>query len=568
MAEMILPGTYIEERAEGLISAGRVATGIVGIVGTAAAGPVDSPAALSGYADALEKFGAPDDFNQPRDGTPLTLVRALKYLYGNGATSVIAVRAAKGGNDVNELDKMKAKYLVRDDAGNEVVKLAALTPGTWANDMQIKVEEAKSNAQIVREQHKDPLNQLNYGHIAPLDKNQIRVYNGITKQWVSPRVKYEQTNAVTPGAGEVVIVAATGALKFPASEAPNVANGDMLEAFYEVDRNHCVQISLTFGAKSEVYTVPDGRWLAELISNKKQPSKLVTATVDVARGTQKPKRLDKPEFFGAGSNTGNNGADAGAEDYARGLNALANKLVNIVVLAGQDVDKRGTELLDHLKSTEETDHERIGVIGAKPDDFLTLNKSDGRLIVVAPGLIEKDKNETITELPTGYTAAAVAGLISSLPVQASLTNKPINLPGLRSADEFNRGEQIELLKGNLLTIINKEKSLRVLRGITTAGEGTPFALITTRRIVDYAKYGVRSAANPYLGRLNNARVRAALKATIDGFLTRMVNDEALTSYMLDVAATRSQEIAGEVSVIMTLQPTFSIEFIRVVMNLQ
>jgi len=34
-----------------------------------------------------------------------------------------------------------------------------------------------------------------------------------------------------------------------------------------------------------------------------------------------------------------------------------------------------------------------------------------------------------------------------------------------------------------------------------------------------------------------------------------------------VTATRAQEIAGEVSVVMTLQPTFSIEFIRVVMNL-
>ena len=85
--------------------------------------------------------------------------------------------------------------------------------------------------------------------------------------------------------------------------------------------------------------------------------------------------------------------------------------------------------------------------------------------------------------------------------------------------------------------------------------------------MDYAKYGVRYAANPYIGRLNNARVRAALQSTLDAFLTRMVEDEALTGYELQVTATRPQEIAGEVSVVMTLQPTFSIEFIRVVMNL-
>ena len=90
----------------------------------------------------------------------------------------------------------------------------------------------------------------------------------------------------------------------------------------------------------------------------------------------------------------------------------------------------------------------------------------------------------------------------------------------------------------------------------------------TRRIVDYAKYGVRSAANPYLGRLNNSRVRSAMQATLEAFLTRMVEDEALTGFELSVSATRAQEIAGEVAVVMTLQPTFSIDFIRVIMNLR
>ena len=121
--------------------------------------------------------------------------------------------------------------------------------------------------------------------------------------------------------------------------------------------------------------------------------------------------------------------------------------------------------------------------------------------------------------------------------------------------------------GNVLALVPK-LGYRVVKGLTTAGEGEPFSAIPTRRIVDYAKYGVRSAANPYIGRLNNARVRGALKSTLDAFLTRMVEDEALTGYSLEVSATRAQEIAGEVNVTMTLQPTFSIDFIRVTMNLQ
>jgi hypothetical protein len=156
-------------------------------------------------------------------------------------------------------------------------------------------------------------------------------------------------------------------------------------------------------------------------------------------------------------------------------------------------------------------------------------------------------------------------LISSFPAQTSLTNKTLNVPGL--ATSFNRGEQGQLIRRNVLAVVEREGGLRVLKGITTAGEGTPFSAIPTRRIVDYAKYGVRSAANPYIGRLNNARVRAALQSTLDAFLTRMVEDEALTGYELQVTATRAQEIAGEVNVVMTLQPTFSIEYVRVVMNL-
>ena len=89
-----------------------------------------------------------------------------------------------------------------------------------------------------------------------------------------------------------------------------------------------------------------------------------------------------------------------------------------------------------------------------------------------------------------------------------------------------------------------------------------------RRIVDYAKAGVRLGSNPYIGKLNNARVRAALKATLDGFLSQMVLDEMLVGYDLDVNATRSQEIRGIAAVAMTLRPTFSIDFIRVTMTLE
>jgi hypothetical protein len=48
----------------------------------------------------------------------------------------------------------------------------------------------------------------------------------------------------------------------------------------------------------------------------------------------------------------------------------------------------------------------------------------------------------------------------------------------------------------------------------------------------------------------------------------MVLDEMLVSYQLDVTATRAQEIQGIAVVAMTLEPTFSIDYIRVTMTLQ
>jgi tail sheath protein len=640
MAEMIIPGTYVDVLTEGLISAGRIATGVVGVIGTAASGPIDVPLTLASFSQARDIFGLPDVAARPDDGAnPLTLVRALQYIYNNGASSVIAVRVAGGS-------AASATFTLTDASSPalSVAVLTAATPGTWANDMRVAVDEADQDSHV-SETQTSGFSRLRYTRVVISAENHIRITRGDTRRVDSPVIIYKRVvtdeavrlaadgrfilsarpieqvapiNTVTvlaadgstvrsyrdthilygagaaPAAGEIRIDTATGIVTFEASqvptaaqrvvatyaagspaptagqvlvtvwdgslqfatgESPNQDNGDKLTADYLVDRANSVKVTLTAGAVVERYIVPDGIMLAARINDA---SKLVTAAVDGANGGRLPK-TGVSAFFGAGSNTrGSNGADAGDDDYAAGLEAISNMIVNIVHLAGQDT-RMGSTLAGHLNSTQETDHERIGVIGASgttATEILGHEVSSDRIVLVAPGLRLSDGST----LPAAYAAAAIAGIISSLPVQTSLTNKVINVPGL--ALDFNRGQQEQLISRNVLTIVSKE-GFRVVKGITTSGEGTPF-----RRIVDFAKYGVRSAANSYIGRLNNSRVRAALKATLDAFLTRMVESEALTAYELEVSATRPQEIAGEVSVVMTLQPTFSIDFIRVTMILK
>jgi len=166
-------------------------------------------------------------------------------------------------------------------------------------------------------------------------------------------------------------------------------------------------------------------------------------------------------------------------------------------------------------------------------------------------------------LPGTYAAAAVAGLISTLSVQTSPTNKVI--PGAtRLSQRFTYGEEVDLLKSRVL-VLEERGGVRVVRGLTS--DSGPFKEITTRRITDFAKSGIRQVAAPFIGRLNNQRVRKALNGAINGFLTGMVADEALVAYELSVTATRQDEIAGRAMVNVLMQPTFSITFIPVTLTL-
>ena len=59
-----------------------------------------------------------------------------------------------------------------------------------------------------------------------------------------------------------------------------------------------------------------------------------------------------------------------------------------------------------------------------------------------------------------------------------------------------------------------------------------------------------------------------MQGAIASFLDGMVGDEALTAYTLEVTATRDDEIGGRAVVNAVLQPTFSIDYIAVTLNLQ
>lgn len=457
---MILPGTYIEVRDEGLITAGAVATGNIGIIGTASNGPVNEVQLLGSLSEAKEIFGDKDEF-QGSGNKELTLIRALEFIYQNGGKTIYAVRTAKK-------DVSKASYSLSQST-TKLLTLEAKTPGSWGNEIAIQITKSSDG----------------------------------NKQPKIVQLIHDKTE-----------------------ESYQIKNIEELEE--QINKNSSLVIA------------------KELTKTKTNKEKL-------------PDDIPSTTKFTGGTN----GEDASTDDYKESLALLENEIINIVLLAGQD-NTMASVLEGHLKMTAEIKRERIGIIGSGTDTLDDIAKhtlNNERLIFTAPGILSTSNNKQY-KLSGAYMAAAVAGLIASLPPKTSPTNKTLVIEGL--SKEFN-SSQLEKLVSSRVLVVEKRNGFRIVKGITT--DDGAWKQITTRRIVDYAIYGVRSSCDPYIGKLNNERVRGAMKATLDSFLTGMVDSEALVGYTLNVSATRGQEIAGKVMVEMTLQPTFSIDFIQVTMYL-
>jgi hypothetical protein len=571
MAETVLPGVSIEVRAEGLIIPLGVTIGTLGVVGTASKGPVDKPVLLGSYAEAQETFGAYDPWI---DGASdeLTLVRALELAFSQGATTVIAVRVAGAGATA-------ADYLL-SSAGGDNVRLTAKSPGTWGNDLSINVAPATENAFIEGEEHPGGAAiSLAQPTVVASARNRITLYtdaDGITRPL---QIRYDGD----PGAvasGQVEVNRGTGALTFFAGEEPGAA--DRVTASYVVAAADAVKVTLRRGRSEEVYTVVSGNDLAADVNRLSawvyvgppDPPDPLNPPTPLANAGELPSPSVPPDAFaafGTGANArGDNGA-SGA-DYQAGLEALLNEPAHIIVAAGQD-DSFGDELAAHCQraSSDLLKRDRIAVVGSRLGASLsdlqghTLNSD--RVIFVGPGIKVNDRAATPpveVTLPGAYTAAAVAGLIASFEPHVSPTNKVLPVGGLERV--FTTPELRSLVQSRVLAL-EKRDGFRIVKGITSSTD-TAWHQITTRRIVDYAKAGVRSAANPFIGKLNNERVRGALRSSINSFLADMIESEMLISYELDVSATRQQEIRGIVQVTMVLRPTFSIDFIRVTIFLE
>jgi len=577
MGNMILPGTYIEVRAEGLIAPGQVTVGNVGVIGTAAKGPVGVPVELGSFDDATQNFYTYDAWIDGKSNE-LSLVRALEQAFNHGATTVFAVRVAGSSNAA-------ATYKVKSASG-DCVLFTAKSAGTWGNDISFNVAPADDNAVITNEGHlgNEPAPMtLKHIPIVKSARNRVILHIDATNVTKSLKLFYggglPDDDPGAPVAGQVKINRATGALAF----GDAVLAADEVTATYLVSKTDlvdpkkviAVKVTLQLDQRKETYTVVDGQTLVSQINDPDSGSAWITAS-PLANAAELLK-LSDPPLSVANLSGGDNGEVTSAANFETGLSKILNEEAHIIIAAGQADQEQiddvsfGAKLDQHCQvaSTDEIQHERIGLVGCRlaptVDDLRGHNLDSDRIIFVAPGIQSTDAasgKEVI--LPGAYTAAAVAGLLASFPAHISLTNKPLAVDGLQQI--YTRPELETLVESRVL-VVERRNGFKIVKGITTTTDSA-FSQITTRRIVDFAKFGVRSAADPFIGLLNNDRVRTALRASINSFLAQMMDNEMLVAYDLSVSATREEQIQGIARVNMTLQPVFSIDFIKVTMVLQ
>jgi Phage tail sheath protein subtilisin-like domain/Phage tail sheath C-terminal domain len=565
IVEMIVPGTYIEVRAEGLLSVGAIATGNIGLIGTAEMGSADIQS-LSSFEEGRARFGERGDWDPRASDTNLTLVRALRLLFDDGASTVYARRV------FDPTKAVAATYTLGADGADSGLKLRARTPGTWGNRLQVRIEPAEQpdlvngevvvrsngtlslSARAVFEPPAPSAPALPPGDSpAPPSEPSLGVIavreNGLLQRYqLKKSAPSTQVAQLNPSNRTFTL------LNRPAPTAE-------IRASYYVPAEDLRKVTFRYGNLQEVYIVPSLSYLAQMLKDELNPSRLVEVVDRTGDGL--PKATTRFEPFAAGDN-----GTVSTADYQSALDEMVDRDVQILVVP-RNFTQIKSAILGHLEKTENLGRERIAVVGADSSDVQKILENanevaDKRLILVAPGIQQEDPNTgRLLTLPPSFAAAAVAGRLSSVSPHVSLTNK--TLPGIEKlATEYNYGDLKALLQNRVLPLQTK-RGVRVTRAITT--DDGAFKQISVRRIVDYAKEGTRRGANQYIGKLNNRRVRENLRTTLDGFLADLVLREFLTKYNLEVKATRAMEIRGEVLVTMDLKPTFSIDYIRVVMTL-
>lgn len=161
---------------------------------------------------------------------------------------------------------------------------------------------------------------------------------------------------------------------------------------------------------------------------------------------------------------------------------------------------------------------------------------------------------------------AVAGLVGRLNPRESPTFKPVPLFGISPA-RYRESELNRLLGSatNLLVVQERVgRGVVVLRGLDTSGDQ-----ISVTRVADIAIRETKAISENFIGQLNSAEARLALKQQIVATFTRMEREGSLVpstdgkdpAFLVDVYSTQLDFAQGIVRIDIAIRPVRSIDYI-------
>jgi hypothetical protein len=311
-------------------------------------------------------------------------------------------------------------------------------------------------------------------------------------------------------------------------------------------------VTLTFGDVQETFRNLTGTTVASTLDTN---SALVSATAGAS--TNLPVAGISNLSAGNHPTTGDYTTALQQLELDPGIDMVMPSIQNFAA-AGLDVNQVHAAIEAHCRTQSEDAHNRIG--------FGTINPADNDnpdAIVARAALLASERFVLVA--PHGVLGAVV-GLIGGLDYFRSPTFK--RLSGVSAlAYDYAPSELNTLIEGGVLAVAQqRNRGIIIIKGIDTTGQT---GQISVTRVADHAVRGVKDLADLFIGTLNTADGRTALREKLVEFFLEMEREQAIVpstdgtepSFKVDVYSTQRDFALGIVRVDIAVRPVRAIDFI-------
>ncbi len=556
MANLVVPGVRVETRFD-VLPPLPAPSGVVGIAAIVDRPP--SPARLLGVTKAAEVAGV---FGPGTAASAPEVIHAL----GNGASEVVIAPVLGGG---------AASLTLLNANSGAAVELRARSNGTWANQLAVDVRsvtDASGNpvrvslrvfrSNQVVEEFPDLIVEAG-SHQDLFDTINTRSINLVA---LDPSLGGE-----TPAPGTYVMPADGSGVNVPVQSSTDVLltlfpepGVDPTGVTVEIESPSADDVSVTVfrdGAQQEAFT----RLTMNPDSANYLPAVLLrdSTLIDVRQASSLAEAEQLPAAISPTPLTG--GTSPGSADYAAAIDLLAEDSRINLVLASVEPTRTDSfvrtvhqSLVAHAVAQADEGSPRIAFGAVTAAEQADLDRIRDHAATV--------RNRRFVLVSPNGASGAVAGAIARTNPEVSPTFKPIPLFGVPPAN-YRESELNRLLGPTHNALVVQQRTGRgviALRGLDTTGDQ-----ISVTRVADAAIREVKAISENFIGQLNTADARTALRQQIVATFTRMERAGALVpstdgtdpAFLVDVYSTQLDFAQGVVRIDIAVRPVRAIDFI-------